>query len=102
MSSTPSITELLKSAKQLQGQVSAMQKTMEKEHFTHTNDYFTLVMNGERQLQTLSFLAASKELDQETLAKEIVKAHNVLVEEVKKKTKLKIADLSKGILPSEE
>ena len=94
---TPSITELLKSAKQLQNQVSQMQKEMEQQSFEASTDHLTITMNGDRQLQSLRFHESARELSLESLAEEIIATQTRLTSDVKKQTQSKIADLSQKV-----
>ena len=100
MASKPSFMEILKTAKNIQGQVASVQKEMESRTYAIKHEWFEGTIGGNDLIQSLHFLPAAEGVALEALATALVAELNGKMMDIKKENKTKMENITKDMLPN--
>jgi DNA-binding protein YbaB len=101
MASKPSFTEILKTAKNIQNQVSAAQKDMHNKQYPIEHSLFEANLGGDDFIHSLVFKDAAKNVTLTELADALVEAINAVKAEIKQENKSRMAEITKNMFPGD-
>ena len=99
MASKPSFTEILKTAKSIQNQVSQAQKDMQNKRYSVDHPLFSATIGGDDMLYELTFTQEAKDASLEEIANILITELNRTRTHAKKESKERMASITKDMMP---